>query len=215
MQNKRYLIFLFFAISGFALLTRLFQVKQVTVVGNVLANEGRIRRIIGQPNLLWTDLKKLEKEIREDSFIKEVSISVNGFSAITVLVDELKPVANWDISGALIQVASNGTILTVDESFSAPIIKGLSSFPYYPGKTIPNEYLYFIKLVEATRDLGLLEINVIEYGTTLKLKDSCEVFLGTDLEEPEIIRQKLKEITLRGPKHRYIDLSEKGYARGL
>ncbi len=214
-RNNRYLLFLFLTLSGFALLTKIFNVKVVNVTGNVLANEGRIRRIIGQPNLLWTDLNHLAQKIAEDSFINKVTISVKGLSTINVKVDELKPLANIDLNGTLLQIAADGTILTVGDTIEAPILRGIETFPFLPGSKIPVEYVSYLQLVEAVEDLGLTEIVLSATGTTIKLGTKCEVFLGQDLEEPQIIRQKLKEITMRGQQHKYIDLSPKGYARGL
>lgn len=214
-RNKPYLIFLLVTLSGFGLLTKIFEVKNVMVVGNVLANEGSIRRIVGQPNLLWADLSKIKSDIAKDSFIKNVNIEVLGVSSLRVTIDEYKPIANIDISGTLLQIASDGTILSVGDSVDVPIIRGLLPFPFLPGQAIPKDYKYYLSLIVAIRDMGLTEISCQTAGVTLKLTDSCEVFLGENLEEPEVIRQKLKEITMRGQQHKYIDLSQKGYARGL
>lgn len=214
-QKRRCLIFLLLALSGFLLATQVFRVKEVTVVGAVLANEGSIRRVIGQPNLLWLDLKELEDRIAQDSFIKKASIEVVGLSSLRVTIEERKPAANFDLSGTLIQVSRDGTILSVGEDNVLPTIYGLAVFPFMPGQAVPSEYIYLLELVEATRDLGLEEIVSDDGKLTLKISDGCEVFLGTNLESPDVIRQKLKEIALRGQKHRYIDLSQKGYARGL
>lgn len=82
--HSRYLLYLFLTLAGFALLTKIFTVKQVNITGNVLTNEGRIRRIIGQPNLLWTDLNHLAQKIAKDNFIGNVTISVKGPSTIKV-----------------------------------------------------------------------------------------------------------------------------------
>ncbi|HOL14251.1 MAG TPA: FtsQ-type POTRA domain-containing protein, partial [Bacillota bacterium] len=94
-QKRRCLIFLLLALSGFLLVTQVFRVKEVTVVGAVLANEGSIRRVIGQPNLLWLDLKELEDRIAQDSFIKKASIEVVGLSSLRVTIEERKPAANF------------------------------------------------------------------------------------------------------------------------
>ncbi|MDD2430977.1 MAG: FtsQ-type POTRA domain-containing protein [Firmicutes bacterium] len=214
-HNKRYLIFLLVALTGFLLITRIFRVKEITIVGNVLANEGSIRRIIGQPNLLWADLKLLEKKIGEDSMVKKATIEVIGVSSLRVVVEERKPVANIDLSGTLLQISSDGTILSVGDNANLPTIQGLAIFPFMPGQAIPQEHLYLLDLIEATRDLGLIEIKSTDGKVTLIMADNCEVYLGNNLEEPDIIRQKLKEITMRGQQHKYIDLSQKGYARGL
>ncbi len=214
-RHSRYLLYLFLTLSGFALLTKIFTVKQVNITGNVLTNEGHIRRIIVQPNLLWTDLNQLAQKIAKDNFIDIVTISVKGPSTINVKVDELKPIVNLDLNGALLQIAANGTILTVGDTIEAPTIRGVEIFPFLPGNRIPREYILYLQLVEAVKELGLTEIILSTTGTTLKLGNKCEVFLGQELEDPQIIRQKLKEITMRGQEHKYIDLSQKGYARGL
>lgn len=213
--HSRYLLYLFLTLAGFALLTKIFTVKQVNITGNVLTNEGRIRRIIGQPNLLWTDLNHLAQKIAKDNFIGNVTISVKGPSTINVKVDELKPLVNLYLNGALLQIAANGTILTVGDTIEAPTIRGVENFPFLPGNKIPQEYILYLQLVEAVKELGLTEVVLSATGTTLKLGTKCEVFLGQELEDPQIIRQKLKEITMRGQEHKYIDLSQKGYARGL
>lgn len=212
-QNRQYLIVLLLVLCVFAVLVWLFQTKEVIIIGNILASEGRMRRVVGQPNLLWADLNQLEKDVAKDKFIKSVAIEVKWPSKLIVKVDEHKPIANIDISATLLQVALNGTILTVGEKNLLPTIRGLQTFPFFPGNKIPEEYLIYLELVDATSDLGLVEIRNTSSGTTLKMRDDSEVFLGKEIEKPQLIRQKIKEITMRG-QHKYIDLSQKGYASG-
>ena len=213
-RSRGALVYIVLVISLFAILVKVFQVKKLEIVGNVLANEGKIRRVIGQLDLLWVDLDQVKEDILEDNLIKDASITIVKPSYAIIKLEELKPIANIDLDGALLQVASDGTILTVGEYCQVPTIKGLASFPYLPSKKIPHEITGYLKIVEATSDLGLAEIICTSSGVTLKMQNKSEVFLGKNYMEPELIRQKIKEITMRG-QHKYIDLSQKGYARGL
>ena len=154
-RSRGALVYIVLAISLFAILVRIFQVKKLEIVGNVLANEGKIRRVIGQLDLLWVDLDQVKEDILEDNLIKDASITIVKPSYAIIKLEELKPIANIDLDGALLQVASDGTILTVGEYCQVPTIKGLASFPYLPSKKIPHEITGYLKIVEATSDLGL------------------------------------------------------------
>ncbi len=90
-----------------------FQVREVRVRGNLLANEDEVRRLsgVGGANVFWIDRRVVEVRLRGIAAIERVEVAPILPDSVEIRVVEKRPVAFWENSGTTYLVDRGGTVL--------------------------------------------------------------------------------------------------------
>lgn len=179
-----------------------FQIQQITVVGNDAVSTEKVISISGLEqgdNLFWCGIGEAEKQLRHNPFVKQVNIRRDLPHTLVIQIVERQSVGYIVTSDGYVQVDAEGRLLAIQQSLSnyrLPVISGvgLNELPELGG-IIQNEKLKQALDILQSCDSSLLdniaELNVgKEYYILLYTNQQLEVRLG-GLDNME---QRLKDL---------------------
>lgn len=125
---------------------RLFQVRRITVHGNVRLSSGEIQAIVGGlpgSSILTADLARYRRQLMASPWISDVALRRLLPSTIEIFVSERRPMGLCRLGSTLYLIDADGTI--IDEygpqyaEFDLPIIDGLVRLPGSGQPTIDEQ----------------------------------------------------------------------------
>jgi len=114
----------------------------IRVEGNALVTDGEILRLAAvdpRARLFMVDLAAVQKRVRQNPFIRSVSVNRQGPEGISITVSERRPIALL-AAEELLAVDEEGTVLPVvrsDQMFDLPVLTG--ALPH--GECVPGKKL--------------------------------------------------------------------------
>lgn len=223
-KAKSHVAFLSFllvaAIICFFLMSPIFEVENITVMGNVKTTEQEVissSDIIYGQNIMQINKIAIANKILNLPYVKDVNVRRNWPNRISISIEEKKPVAEMVFYGSKILLDSEGYILeVVTDDFDAnlTVLEGINTCSIIAGEKIEcdnqeilQSYLEILKIFDNNDMLN--KVDKISYSAdefTIFLTEGHIVnFGGNDNLQYKVML--LNEIIEREFNTAYIDLS--------
>lgn len=189
------LVIIFIGIIIFAMISPMFNIKKIEVIGNEKLSSDTIISLSGVSegkNIFRISKKDITKKIKEDSYINSVSIKRKIPSTLEITVKERKKVYQIKVINSYVYLDYQGYILEVSaKDGKVPIIEGLTTEQntLLNGKRVNNDDIEaletILKITDIAKSTNILKlINKIkvqngEYLLELQ-KENKTVYLGKD-----------------------------------
>ncbi len=169
--------------------TDVFRVREVKVSGvNHLESEyvRQLSGVDGYDNLITLPVRKLEKNLLQEPWIKEVIISRKIFGTVSIKVKERIPIAVLDLDGDVYLLDGEGYAINRDpesKMIDLPRISWISALPPEEGIRVNDEKIQGALKILSRLPAGLKSL--INYadpfnkkGNVLKTKEGIEIYYG-------------------------------------
>lgn len=155
------IILLFIGMVTFAMVSPIFNIEKITVVGNSKLTENEVVSLskitIGE-NLFRVGKLKTINNIKENAYVESVTISKKIPNSIEITIEERTPTFMLEYGNAYIYINNQGYMLeTTNEKLELPIILGYST---------PQENL--------TPGNRLQEEDLVKLGTVIKIMNAAK-----------------------------------------
>ncbi len=215
---KRGIIFL--SILGFILLgififklsAGLLLIREIEVTGNHYLDKGEILQITGLHdgiNLIRLDLEDVDRRLRQNPWIREVSLKKHFPYTLLIRVKEADPEALLSLRGGLFLIDDEGNIL---QEIRHKVYRFLPVINIDPEKNRKG-FKESLRLIDSLNRTGVLErsdsieIGIEPYGLFMKLDgEAIKVGYGNYQEKIERWKELEPELRKRGVEIGYIDL---------
>lgn len=187
---------LFIVLVVITMFSPIFNIKNITVIGNEKITENEIislSQIQLEENIYKIIKSKVKKNIKENSYIENVTIKRKLPSQIQINIEERKPTFMVEYGASYIYIDKQGYILEIsEEPINLPILQGIQteSEKFNAGARLNNEDLEklntVLKIVELAKNNDILELinridieNNKDYKLILETKGKT-VYIGDE-----------------------------------
>ena len=152
--------FLFIIVILTTMFSPLFNIKKIEVQGNEKITEKEIislSQLQIEENTFKINKNKIRKEIKQNAYINEVTISRKLPSSVIIKVEERKIAYLLEYAGSYVYLDKNGYILEINsEKLELPIIQGASTLTenFIVGKRLVTEDLEKLATVQKIMELA-------------------------------------------------------------
>ena len=142
------------------MLSPLFNIKIIEVQGNEKITQKEIislSQLQIEENTFKINKNKIRKEIKQNAYIDEVTITRKLPSAVIIKVEERKIAYLLEYAGSYVYLDKNGYILEINaEKLELPILQGASTLTenFIVGKRLANEDLEKLSTIQKIMELA-------------------------------------------------------------
>ena len=223
---KRIILGLFIFILGiiiFMYKAPIFNLKKIKINGLVTISEESLQEKLKYNigiNIFAIDYNKIEKDLEDNPYIKEVKISKNGINSININVIENKIAFYLSSENKIKTINNDGIIVEEVDSINDRILTKLSGVDVSE-KTIGNKIQddeklaevldKFYKMIEVIpKELEISEINIFDLNNIICYVRDVEIILGDSVDLIDKMNIALNLIEQGTITKGYINLSFEG-----
>ena len=223
---KRIILGLFIFILGiiiFMYKAPIFNLKKIKINGLVTISEESLQEKLKYNigiNIFAIDYNKIEKDLEDNPYIKEVKISKNGINSININVIENKIAFYLSSENKIKTINNDGIIVEEVDSINDRILTKLSGVDVSE-KTIGNKIQddeklaevldKFYKMIEVIpKELEISEINIFDLSNIICYVRDVEIILGDSVDLIDKMNIALNLIEQGTITKGYINLSFEG-----
>ena len=198
-----------------------FILKNVDIEGRVNTPRQEILDIVApdyKRSIFSTDIEKIKKRIAAIGWVRNVSVERRFPNTLFIAIQEKRPVAIWQLHGALHIINENGDVLSSDQ------LQKFSHLKILVGKEANTQVLDFLRIIAhdtalakmvtagvwvSQRRWNILLLNQIEVKLPAIAAHKSWLKLAKYAKEKNLLTRNIKSIDLRIPDKIFLHMNTK------